>query len=820
MRPERYRRATELFRAALGLDESERCEFLVQHCGEDSALRRTVEGMIRADRALEHEDSRFQIEIQSEDWDDVRTSQQGRPAAELPTQIGHYEVLGEIARGGMGIVLEARQKSPSRRVALKVLTHAEADPESWRRFEREAEALGRLRHPGLAQIFESGLYDDGRRRFPYIAMERVEGTRLDVHVLESSPDRTDRIELLVRIGDAVQHAHQRGIVHRDLKPANILVEADGQPKIVDFGIARFIRGASSPQDSTLVGQVLGTLEFMAPEQARGDPDAIDTRADVYALGAVAHVLLTGQPPIDLAGLDVVGALRAVAERQRSRLGDGDPRSRGDLQLVVSRALEIRPEDRYASVAEFVADLRRYLRQEPVSVRTPTLTYLVRRFAQRHRGLVMAVTATLVALVVGLATALFFLHRALDAEDLADDRFRDEQRARQRAQVEADRSHRTTRLLQDLLFSADPTKNPGGELTVRELLSRFASSLDGLGDPPVEAALRYTIGRAYYGLGLNRAAVENLRHSVRLHGEAFGPSDHSTLKARSALAVALRAIGEVDEAEVHYREAARGLERVLGPTDPEVISALNNYAVFLYAKRDLAAAHDVLADIHQRNVEAQGATSAEALSSAHNLAAVLFALDRLDTAIPLFEETARQRSEKLGADDPRTLKTLGFLAGALQQRGRYLEAHDTFERLASRQAVVLGAHHGETLRTSHNAARSLALAGRLREAIERERAIHRRLVLDQGAYDPLTLEVRMGLASALHDFGELDEAIDHYEAILAVREERHGRSGHLTQLTREALSTALRDRAGPGDLERANRLSDGIEEGGGEGAGRS
>jgi WD40 repeat protein/predicted Ser/Thr protein kinase len=334
--------------------------------------------------------------------------------------VGHYRILRYIAEGGMGAVYEAEQDNPRRTVALKVLRPGCASPALLKRFAHEAQILGRLHHPGIAQVYEAGLADDGQ---PFFAMEFIRGLPLDEYVARHRLDLAARLALLARVCDAVQHAHEQGVIHRDLKPANILVEEAGQPKVLDFGVAR-ATDADLLTDAglTRTGQVLGTPNYMSPEQVAADSAAIDRRADVYALGVILFELAAHRPPYQLEGRAVVEAARIILDQEPPRLGSIDPELRGDVETIAAKALEKDRARRYQSAADLAADLRHWLAHEPIRARPPSALYHLRKFARRHKALVGGVVATGLALVLGLVlTALFAIGEARQRRQAEDEK---------------------------------------------------------------------------------------------------------------------------------------------------------------------------------------------------------------------------------------------------------------------------------------------------------------------------------------------------------------------------------------------------------------
>lgn len=359
-------------------------------CRDDSQLTSIVQSHIRRLVAIEP----F-----------VRNSldAKGTPSP-LPNSIGPYQVVSEIARGGMGIVYRCRQQNPSREVAVKVIALWRATPLSLRRFLREVKALGMLHHAGIAQIYEAGTTDVGLGAQPFFAMELVDGPALDVYVQQHGLDIRARLELLAKVCEAVQHAHENGVVHRDLKPANILVDPTGQPKVLDFGVARLTDAENEPLTSLHDGCLpIGSLPYMSPEQAAGSSQELDSRCDVYSLGVIAYQLLSGRLPYECRNGTLLERIQVIRDEVPLRLGIINRAFRGDLETLTAKALEKDRHLRYASVAAFAADILRYLQGEPIQARTTSTTYRVYRWCQR-RPLVAGLSATLISvLLLGPAT---------------------------------------------------------------------------------------------------------------------------------------------------------------------------------------------------------------------------------------------------------------------------------------------------------------------------------------------------------------------------------------------------------------------------------
>ncbi len=422
MNPERYALVSEIVGAAQVLKGDKRSSYLEEACAGDPELRREVESILSLGLSENQEDafSEERIEASRENLDDVarktaspESEQAVHPrSAWVPEQIGPYRILERIGMGGMGIVYEAEQESPRRKVALKVLHPLFVTEETLRRFRQESELLGRLQHPGIAQIHEAGTFDLGRGDQPYFAMELVDGADLRTYCDRENLDIKDRLRLLAQVCDAVDHAHQSGIVHRDLKPENILVNRQGRPKVLDFGIAMSTERSTVLESMvTATGAIMGTLAYMSPEQVSGRSGNVDMRSDVYALGVLLFELLSGKLPYDVRKRSIADAARVIQEDEPTHLGECDTSFRGDLETITMKALEKETSRRYSMAAELADDIRRYLADQPIVARVPSSFYYLRKFAKRHKAVVGGVLATMLALVAGL---VFSINFALDA----------------------------------------------------------------------------------------------------------------------------------------------------------------------------------------------------------------------------------------------------------------------------------------------------------------------------------------------------------------------------------------------------------------------
>src|SRR5215510_13908435 len=459
MTPERWQRVKQLYHTALERDANEREAFLAEVCAGDESLRSEVESLLRCDaRAegfmeapalevaaqLQAEEEAAEIfnSILHTDSDPSKSGNGSSPVT--PIFIGDYRVLRKLGEGGMGVVYEAEQQHPRRLVALKVIRGGRlVDEYQVKLFQREAQALARLKHPGIAAIYEAGRTEDGRH---YFVMELAPGVPLLDYVKgrrltgsQAPSNIRQRLELFLKICEAISYAHQRGVIHRDLKPANILVvsESEGhgldgpsvsrvEIKVLDFGLARITdEDGAGASGLSQAGQVRGTLPYMSPEQVRGDPNQIDVRADVYALGVILFELLAERLPYDLEHVTLPQAIRIICEEAPKPLNrawgesrDRESRKTGridrDVETIALKALEKEPERRYRSAAALAEDVTRYLTNQPIQARPPSALYQLRKLVARHK-IPFASLAAVFALLLGFAITMAALSARIARE---------------------------------------------------------------------------------------------------------------------------------------------------------------------------------------------------------------------------------------------------------------------------------------------------------------------------------------------------------------------------------------------------------------------
>lgn len=615
----------------------------------------------------------------------------GRGFTGPQSQIGGYRLLGLLGVGGMGLVYRAEQQNPQRIVALKVIRLGIASSENLRRFEQEAKLLGRLQHPGIAQIYEAGTASSDEGLQPYFAMEFIHGPPLLQYANTHSLNMRARLELMAKICDAVNHAHQRGIIHRDLKPTNILVDESGQPKILDFGVARVTDSDAQATRQTDMGQLIGTLAYMSPEQVLADPLALDVRSDVYALGVILYELLAEKPPYNTERKALHEVVQVIREEDPTPLSSINRRYRGDVETIVAKALEKDKARRYASASDFAADIRRYLADDPIVARPPSTAYQLQKFARRNKALVTGTAAVFLVLVAGIVAST---REAVVAR-----------RAEQAAAREAASAKAVINFLQNDLLAQASARNqsaPGAKLDpdikVRTALDRAAARIEGKFDrqPEVEAAIRDTMGKTYEDLAQYAESENQLRRALDLERQVWGPENPKTLNTLNHLGRTLWHQGKYQEAGTLLGGALEIERRVLGPDHPDTLYCMNNLANVYRAEGKDAQAEPLYRQTLDARRRALGPEHPDTLTSINNLANVYWSQGNFAQAETLYSQAAEIQGRVLGPEHPDTLLSMGNLADTYAEQGKYDQAEALFVKTLEISRRVLGPEHTRTL----------------------------------------------------------------------------------------------------------------------------
>jgi non-specific serine/threonine protein kinase/serine/threonine-protein kinase len=680
--------------------------------------------------------------------------------------VGPYVLIRKLGEGGMGQVWLAEQEAPVKRlVALKLIKGGLYDSAVLQRFESERQTLAIMNHPAIAKVFDAGSTNDGQ---PYFVMEYVDGLPISRYCDNKKLQIRERLELFIKICEGVQHAHQKAIIHRDLKPSNILVvEVDGKatPRIIDFGVAKAISTQSGAEQTqfTEIGALVGTRGFMSPEQADPSVLDVDTRSDVYSLGAVLYVLLTGMLPFDSeAGKkkpidEMLRQLReedppspsskvstgretatAAAERRGTRTKHLVKSLQGDLDWITMKAVDKDRAQRYGTPSELAADIERYIENRPVVARPASKVYRLKKYVQRYRLAVAAISGAALLLVAFAITQAVQLRRTTR---------------------ERDRANRITEFMTNMFKVSDPSEAKGNAITAREILDRASKDIDsGLAkDPELQAQMMAIMGDVYDNLGLYPRAQLLQQHTMEVRQRVLGLESPDTLRAMHALAWILEQQGHYAEAEKLQRKTLDVQRRVLGPEHPDTLATTNDLATVLNFEGHYAEAERLDRDTLNVQMRILGPENANTLGTMQNLASVLTYEVRYAEAERLDRETLGIRRRTLGPEHPSTLGTMHNLASILSDEGRYAEAEKLDRETLGIRLRVLGPEHPDTLTTMHNLASYLNQEGHYAEAekLHRETFDVQRRVL--GPEHPNTLESMSNWASDLTYEGHYAEA---------------------------------------------------------------
>ena len=727
MESRRWERIAAIYEHVCELPAEERSQYLAQACQGDEELRREVDSLVCQDVSAAGPIERVAAQVER--------------AWPHPAFIGRYRILRLVGEGGMGAVFEAEQDHPRRTVALKVLKFALAAPELRHRFDLESEALGRLQHPGVARIYEAGVEDSELGPQPYFAMELIRGVSLREYADRAQLDTERRLELMIKICEAVEHAHQRGIIHRDLKPANILVDETGQPKILDFGVARLTDSDANATRHTSLGDLVGTLAYMSPEQFLGDPLLLDARSDVYSLGVILYELLVGRRPHELSR-QLPEAARIVRELDPPLLGTIRREYRADLETIAAKALEKDKARRYSSAAELAADLRRYLAHEPILAKPATAIYQARKFVRRHRVLVGATAAVFVVLIAGISASTVEAIRAARERDRA-------LRAEQVAAAVNDFLQNDLLAQASARGQADSRAAPDPDLKVRTALDRAAARVAGKfeSQPVVEASIRRTIGLAYFDMTLFSEAEPQLERAAELRKRALGPEHPDTLTSLDELGILYNLQGKYPAAQTLLRQVLEARKRVLGENHPDTLSTMSGLALAIAYEGDDARAAPIFEKVLEADRRLYGDEHPATLAVMENLAASWMRIGRLEEGVALIGRVAELRRRVLGPEHPDTLNSLANLASGYRRLGRYAEADALFMRIIASLRKAFGEEHWETQNARFNLGLSYLAQGRYVEAETIFKETAEIFARGLGAEHPLTLK-------PIYELGEL------------------------------------------------------------------
>jgi serine/threonine protein kinase len=733
--------------------------------------------------------------------------------------LGPYRLLKKLGEGGMGQVWLAEQTLPVRRkVALKLIKAGMYDDSALRRFQSERQSLAIMDHPAIAKVFDAGATPDGQ---PYFAMEYVPGVAITNYCDEKKLKIRDRLELFIRACEGVQHAHQKAIIHRDLKPANILVvEVDGKamPRIIDFGLAKTLTPYFSGESmNTLAGSFLGTPGYMSPEQADPGIQDVDTRTDVYSLGVVLYELLTGFLPFDAAqwkNLPLEELLRHLREedppRPSTKVSTGRDASasnaqargtelpqlasalRGDLDWITLKALDKDRNRRYGTPSEIAADIRRYLKNEPILARPASAGYRLRKYVRRHR-VGVSVAAGLFLLLTGFA--------GLQAVQL------------RRITRERDRADRVAQFMTNMFNVSSPSESRGNTITAREILDKASKDINtGLSqDPELQASMLDLMGRVYSHLGLYAKAQELISPALEIRRRVLGPRNPDTLWSMVNLANALSDQAKYPEADKLYQEVIDTGRSVGAPARRRVIAAMNNLALNLMDEGRVSDAEKMQRDVVETQRRSLGPEAPDTLTSISNLALTVRSQGHYSDAVNLDRQVLEARRHTLGADHPDTLRSAANLAlDLLDEQGHDTEAEQLSRATLEAQRRIVGPEHPDTLVTMDALFNALSQQKKLAEAEAVARQGLEILHRTRGAEHPRTLRAISNLAIVLDQEGNHAEAARQFRELWDTQRRVRGPEHSDTLLSETNLAAALLSTKQLGEAEKLARDALAIE----------
>jgi eukaryotic-like serine/threonine-protein kinase len=712
---------------------------------------------------------------------DLGTTQPMGPDETVGAVIGRYRLLQKIGEGGMGEVWLAEQKEPvRRRVAVKLIKAGMNTREVIARFESERQALALMEHPAIAKVLDAGATPEGA---PYFVMEYFAGVPITTYCDSHRLSTRERLELFMHVCQGVQHAHQKAIIHRDLKPSNILVmEVDGKPapKIIDFGVAKALtQKLTADTMFTRLGALIGTPEYMSPEQARSSGEDIDTRTDIYSLGIILYELLAGVPPLDLRKIAFEEFLRRLREEEppkpstKIRTQDHatsttvahkrqtEPLAlakqiRGDLDSIALKALEKDRSRRYGTPSDFAADIARYLNNEPVTAVPPSFNYRAGKFVRRYR--------------VALATACAFVLVLVTAAGVSI-------RQSLRANSEAAVANAVTDFLQhDLLAQASaatqsgPNTKPDPDLKVRTVLDRAAARIPGKFDrqPEVEAVVRETIGQTYIDLGQFPDARTQLERALEVERRALGAEHPKTLRTMSRLGCLTYLQGRNPEAEALLDRTLKIQRRVMGPEHPDTLRSMFYLAVTYEEQSKFPQAEALEGQTLEIQRRVLGPEHLDTTTSMGELASIYAEQGKYPQAEALNSQALEIQRRVLDPEHPRTLSTMTQLGLDYQRENKYAQAETLDSQLLEIRRRVQGPEHPDTVGALGNLASVYSDEGKSEqaEALDRQTLdIHRRVL---GPEHPLALAAANNLALVYHDEGKYEQAEALQNEVLEVR----------------------------------------------------
>ena len=830
-------RAVTILMEALDQPESDRAAFVQRACGGNEALLAEVQSLLDSDaRAGDF------LGSPTAGAPPATQDMTNGPLREGPgTTIGPYKLLHLIGEGGFGSVFMAEQEKPVRRkVALKIIKLGMDTRQVVARFEAERQALAIMDHPNIARVLEAGATQSGR---PYFVMELVRGVPITDYCDTNNLPLPERLALFVQVCRAVQHAHSKGIIHRDLKPSNVMVTmADGRPapKVIDFGIAKATdQRLAEKTVFTELRQMIGTPEYMSPEQAEMAGIDIDTRSDVYSLGVLLYELLVGSTPFDprelrskayaemqriirevdperpSTRLSKLEMLASVAARRRIEPAKLGQLLKGELDWIVMRAMEKDRTRRYETASALARDVERYLDDEAVEACPPSTGYRLRRLARKYRRTLRVVAAVAAMLLAATAFSSWEAVHARRAQAIAVTAENNAKKDRDQALLDkrrADEQSAIARAIndfldQDVLGKANPFNQggapgeagfgaaPNPDLKVREALDNAAARIAGRfkGQPRIELEIRRTIGDAYRMIGQYDKAAAQLQAAVVL-AHPFGDTDPQTLNSLEALGLLSNEEGRYGEAEALETKALEGQRKILGADHPNTLNSMHNLAVVYENMGRYPEAEALQKQALDSRRRTLGDANPDTLHSLAALAGLYANLHRDTEAEPLLKRAIEGQRKAIGEEHPYTLLTLSILAQVYVDEARYKEAESLSKQVVERCRKSLGDAHPATLRALLDVAGIYSDEGRYSQAeslYKQTRDVLRR-TFDESS--PTMLEFLYNFARLYEQQGRYADAEAMCKQVLSGQQKTFG-NAHLKTLSSLQLLSVIYDDEG-------------------------
>ncbi|MGB0714712.1 MAG: tetratricopeptide repeat protein [Phycisphaerae bacterium] len=850
MSSERFKQVADLFLRAQAIAPDERDQWLESQVEGDVDLANQVKLMLDAAT----DDATFVVPPLHEQSMDIgnigsgtgstsgTTSQQHTQA---PDVVGHYRILEQIGEGGFGAVFLAEQREPvRRRVALKIMKRGMDSERFVARFEAERQAVALMTHPNIAGIHDAGTTDDGR---PYYTMELVQGLPITEHCNNAQLAVEERLRLFIPVCQAIQHAHQKGLIHRDIKPSNVLVAKQDNlivPKVIDFGVAKAI-GADLTDKTiyTEYDQLIGTPEYMSPEQAEQSGSLVDTRSDVYSLGVLLYELLAGVTPHDSAELRRGGLsemrriirsatpsrpsakLTAIREKAKQIAHDRstdiptlqDQLSR-DLDWIVMKCLEHEMERRYTTVRDLELDIQRYLNNEPIEARPPSIIYRLAKYTQRHRAVATSMLILFMTILVGLTGLIYHSLEVTRERDLALIAIAEADEARSLAEAarrEAEASRLTSEAVTEILTSMMEGVAPGiargrdTSLLLDLVQNAYDNAETTLAEQPeARARIEQTFGTALNRLGRSEDAVALLEKSVATFTETLGPESPERLRSMLELSLTCYRLERIDCAR-EWSEEALDVALNFQPPIPETLIAVVRFAQVLHEEAKFDELEQFLVKYRRTLTSKFDPLDSDMIALTSMMATTHLELGRPTEATRLFDDALERLEISQGPDHPQTIRAMGNAARAHAFIANYDQAERLAKRAVEQSTQVLGPEHPDTLTITGTLANAIRDQGRLDEALQLYESLIERRTRVYGAKSAQRMITVNNMASAFYHDEQYDKAEPLFREVIDVWTDLRGANHPHTLIARSNLADTLN---GLERLDEAEQIQAGVVEG--------